>query len=385
MCIRDRVLPGKKSGIPQYKNTKEKLDSWIKSGIMVSNGRPSIYVYMQEYKIGKSIKTRRGFISLLKIETDEKGKAHPHEKIFKSPKMDRFNLMRETRAHLSPIFTIYKDKNRQADKILSSAVKAKKADVDINFQGTRERLWAISDEEIIRKLSLFMKSQKVFIADGHHRYEASAHLKQYMRKKERPAQNVMPYDYTLAFFLSMQDKGMVILPTHRVIKRLPGNFSFDFMKERLERCFDVTILKSKNTLVDKLEAAYRNKKHAFGFFYDDKFILAVLKEEKILNTIKPSQNHKAWRKLDVNILHQIILSSLFKIKETINGKRNIYYYRDKAEAIKAVKSGNFKMAVFLNPTKIEEVETIAAAGHRMPQKSTYFYPKLLTGMVVHKF
>jgi len=177
----------------------------------------------------------------------------------------------------------------------------------------------------------------------------------------------------------------VILPTHRVIKRLPGNFSFDFMKERLERCFDVTILKSKNTLVDKLEAAYRNKKHAFGFFYDDKFILAVLKEEKILNTIKPSQNHKAWRKLDVNILHQIILSSLFKIKETINGKRNIYYYRDKAEAIKAVKSGNFKMAVFLNPTKIEEVETIAAAGHRMPQKSTYFYPKLLTGMVVHKF
>lgn len=395
-------LPKGKNTSAAHKNAKKLLDSWIKQNILICDKKPCVYICLGKYKIANNTKIKLGFISLLEIEGDNK-KILPHEKIFNKFKFERFNLMKTTQAHTSPIFCMFCDKTKRIEKALLSAIKNKKPIIDICAEGVNERVWKVDDDKFIDNLQRFMFGKKVFIADGHHRFQASLYLRDYLRKKERVANKKMPsrsigapknfsgenlhsgYDYAMVYFLSMQDKGLTILPTHRTVKYLPDNFSEDFMLKKLSNHFQTEIVKSKNELVEKLQKAAQQKRHAFGFFFNNTYLFSVLKDEKAVNNIGSKDNCPAWRKLDVSILHYFILPKLLNIKEKIINKRNIYYYRGKSEAIKRVKSKEFKMAIFLNPTKVEEVAKIAEAGNKMPHKSTYFYPKPLTGLVIHKF
>lgn len=378
------VLPKGKNRVAAHKNSKMLLETWLASGALIRDNSPSIYIYLQRYKLDGVAKSRIGFISLLELDDEKKRGILPHEKIFKKFKFDRFNLMKTTQAHLCPIFTVFNDKGRKIEKLILSAIKNKKPTIDINAEGVKEQLWKVSDDNFICRLQRFMRNKRLFIADGHHRFEASLHLKCYMRKKN-PSRVKMPYDYTMAYFLNIPNKGLTILPTHRAVKSLPDNFTKVLILKRLSEYFSVSILKNKKDLFKRLHLAYKQKRHAFSFFYKNSYIFALLKNERIIEKLGAPNNCLEWRKLDVSILHHFILPRLLKIKEKVNRKRNIYYFRGVSFAEKMVKSGRFKMAIFLNPTKIEQVEAIARANNRMPHKSTYFYPKPLTGLVFHKF
>lgn len=377
------VLPDGKNRSIGHKKAKSLLHDWLNNGVLLSDETPCIYVYQQTFKIGNAVKTRTGFLSLLEIEG--KKSVLPHEKIFDKFKFERFNLMKTTQAHLSPIFMFFNDNDRKVEKLLKSVIRSKKPVANINFNGVNEKLWSISERTFIDSISRSMFAKKAFIADGHHRFAASTYLKDYMAQKQMLKSEKMPYDYTLAYFSSMQDNGLAILPTHRAIKYLPDGFSKELMLKKLSNHFSVKVLKSKNSLIRALEAADKKGEHAFGFFYDNSFIYAELTNKRIIKDIGPSDNSLYWKKLDVSILHYFTLPNLLNIKEKVKGRRNIYYYKGKTEAIKMVKTKKMKMAIFLNSTKIKEVEQVAKAGNKMPHKSTYFYPKLLTGLVIHKF
>ncbi len=368
-------LPKSKNRLSAHVESKRLIEKWLSQGILSYDKAPCIYIYSQKYKIGGATKTRTGFLSLLELQ-DERT-VLPHEKIFKKFKLERFNLMKVTEAHLSPIFTFYPDEKNIISRLLTLAIKNKKADVDILLDGVNEKLWCVSDETFINKLKNLMKQKKAFIADGHHRFEASMFLREHFNKARKKGGKKMPFDYTFAYFMSMQDKGLTILPTHRTIKYLPKGFSRDFLIEKLSQYFYVKEIKNKQDLASQLSRQDKAGKHAFGFFFKGTFLIAVLKSTKGLNA--------DLENLDVSILHSFILPELLGIKEKIGSKRNIYYYRGKTESVKRVKSGEFKMAIFLNPTKVEEVKQIAQRGGKMPHKSTYFYPKLLTGLVIHKW
>ncbi len=277
------VLPKGKSRHNGHMNAKKLLENWLNSDILIRDEKPSIYISLQRYKIDKTIKSRLGFISL--IELEDKKKVLPHEKIFDKFKFERFNLMRTARAHLSPIFTVFNDEGRGVEKLLSSVIKNKKPIIDIKVEGVREKLWKIQDRDFISNLRQLIHKKKVFIADGHHRFEASLYLRDYMREKQCLRKPKMPYDYALIYFLSMQDKGLSILPTHRAIRYLPNNFSKEFMLNRLSKHFQIRTLKTKAELVKRLQMADKRKRHAFGFFYGSSYIFALLKNEKAIKDI----------------------------------------------------------------------------------------------------
>ena len=321
------ILPDAKSKIKGHRKARTLLQGWLSKGILLRDKKPSIYVYQQAFKIGKTTKSRIGFLSLLEIEGEKT--VLPHEKIFDKFKFERASLMNETQAHLSPIFMFFNDDGCSVGKLLASAVKKRKPQTSIKFEDAEEKLWSISDEEFMTALRNLMQNKKAFIADGHHRFEASLHLKECMRAKAGSTDGKMPYDYTLVYFLSMQDSGLTILPTHRAVKKLPVGFSKDFMLRRLSKYFFVKIKASKEQLIECLEEADKAKKHAFGFFYDNAFIFILLKDEKIVKTIGPPGNSLDWKKLDVSILHYFILPELLGIEERVKGRRNIYYYRGK--------------------------------------------------------
>ncbi|MFH0732541.1 MAG: DUF1015 domain-containing protein [Candidatus Omnitrophota bacterium] len=379
------VLPSGNTSKNAHKNAKRLIDLWLKQDILSYDKQPCIYACREEYKIDNVAKKRLGFIALLEIEADKDKTALPHEKIFKKFKVERFNLMLTTQAHLSPIFTVFKDDAAKVEDMLISVMRKQKPDVEFSADGVKKELWKISDVEIINKLQNIMQNEKIFIADGHHRFNACVALRDHLSRRQKNTTCKMPYDYAMVYFLSMKDKGLAILPTHRAIKFLPANYSKDSMLKKLSRHFYVSMVNSKEDLIKKLETADRQKRHAFGFFYDDSFVFALLKDENIIKNIGSADNSISWKKLDVSILHHFILPQLLNIKEKVRGMRNIYYYRGKTEAIRVVKSDEFKMAIFLNPTRIKEVEKVATSGNNMPHKSTYFFPKPFTGVVFHKF
>ncbi|UCH12724.1 MAG: DUF1015 domain-containing protein, partial [Candidatus Omnitrophota bacterium] len=366
------VLPKGKNKLAGHRNSKKALGAWLEKGILIRDKQPSLYVYLQRYKIDGATKSRLGFISLLELEDIRKKKVLPHEKIFDKFKFERFDLMKTTQAHLSPIFFLFNDKARKVEGLLSLAVRNRKPLIDINTEGVKEKLWRIQNSNFISGLRRLMSKKIIFIADGHHRFEASVILRDYLREKQRHRGHNMPYDYTMAYFLSMQNKGLAILPIHRTVKYLPDNFSKRFMLKELSKYFSIDIMKSKKKLLKKLQMIGKQEKHAFGFFYNNTYIFAVLEDNKIISNIGSLNNCLSWKRLDVSILHYFIFPKLLNIKERVNRKRNIYYYRGASSAVRMVKSGEFEMAIFLNPTKIEQVESIAKSNNRMPHKSTYF-------------
>ncbi|MBN1405928.1 MAG: DUF1015 domain-containing protein [Candidatus Omnitrophica bacterium] len=376
-------LPQGTNNHERHRRAKQLIDKWLDDNILNWDEKPSLYIYTQEFKIGKALKKRLGFISLLEIESDKK--ILPHEKIFNKFKFERFNLMKETKAHISPIFCIFDDNGKKAESAILKALSSKKPVSDICVDGIREKLWKIDDVKFINNLKNIMNNKKAFIADGHHRFQASARLRDYMKQKCGPLSKKQPYDYTLCYFVSMQDKGLVVLPTHRAVKNIPSGITKSVLVKKMSQYFNVFIARSKDELVSKMETTFKARRHAFGFFFENRYILAVLKNESIIKNIGADENCLAWKKLDVSILHYFILPKILKIKEKFKGSRNIYYYKGKTEAIKRVKAKEFKMAIFLNPTRIEEVSQVAKAGNKMPHKSTYFYPKSTTGLVIHKF
>ena len=262
----------------------------------------------------------------------------------------------------------------------------------VDDAGMRHTLWAIRDNKVIQIITGVMSDKQVFIADGHHRYETAINYRNEMREKLPNFTGEELYNYVMMYFTNTNSEGLSILPIHRLVSNL-SDFDKKKIVEKAGEFFNIEKLSfnesDEKTVKQKLFSDIKErgeKEHIFGMYLgNDEYLLLTLKDEDVLDRLITNSRHPSWKKLDVTILHTLLIEKVLGVSEkNLAEQKNITYTISGDEAIKDVKAGKYQIALFLNPTKIEEVKDVAAAGEKMPQKSTFFYPKLLTGLVMNK-
>jgi len=356
--------PGDDQTDNKYTRARKYLDTWLKEGVLVRSEKPSIYAYEMSYTINGERKNLLGFLCLVKLEELGKRSIFPHECTHSKPKKDRLNLMRSCGANTSPIFSLYKSLGGRISDILGKVSVTRPYMECENIAGDLHRLWQIDDAGQIETIRQELQDKAIFIADGHHRYETAFEYYKEMSAKESPT-SAKPFDHVLMFLADMMDEGLTILPTHRLLKEIPSDID-----EILSEFFEVANVKDDFRIRENLSG----EKRAFGFFRRGDNIWHILKYKGG----NLSDIHPDLRGIDVIILHELVLKKMLKTEE-------IGYEMDIQRALEKVRSGEFKAAFFLNPTGVEDVEKSALSSVRMPPKSTYFYPKLLTGLTINKF
>ncbi|MFH1428164.1 MAG: DUF1015 domain-containing protein [Candidatus Margulisiibacteriota bacterium] len=379
-----RIIKGHENGDDyegrdKYQMAGYYLNEWIKKGILVKDAAPAIYYYTQTFitESGKK-KTRSGFIGLGKLDEN---KVHAHEHTLSGPKKDRLKLLRATRANFGQIFMLYDDPADNVNKLLLPEVHEKEPDILTHDEdGNEHRLWAIKDPGLIQEVKYTLKDKELFIADGHHRYETAVN---YMNEMKEKGQYIPEMNYRMMTFINMADPGLVILPTHRCVHNLE-NYNFDNLIEELSKYFDLCRTSDLETHRIRLNERAKNA-HAIGMYANSGYYMLTLKDISMVDSLFDTDTSAAYRHLDVSILHKLILEKILGITiEDQAAQKNLVYVRYCEPAIERVDRGDSQLCFFLNPTKVSEVREIASKGERMPQKSTDFYPKLLSGITIYK-
>lgn len=371
-----------KEGENPYANASEILDMWRNKGVLIHEDKPAIYIYEEEFTAYGERKSIKGIIARVKLEEFSKGIILPHEFTLSKAKEDRFNLMKATNCNFSQIYALYMDENHDT---LNTIDKESEGDSALEFtdsDNVTHRLWIVTDEDVIAKLVTDFADRKLYIADGHHRYETALNYRNYCREngisKEGDAQ-----DYQMIYLVDMEHPGLVVFPTHRLVRDLP-EFDKDKMLSLCAEYFDITQHNGTENMEKDLEKLYDEGKKAFGFYCGNgEWYLLVLKNIEVMSEFLPDLC-KASQQLDVSVLHTLVLEKIFGIdKENMANQINLTYTKFFEEAISLVDNGEFQCSFVLNPTRVTEIRDVAAAGEKMPQKSTYFYPKMITGMVMN--
>lgn len=378
----------------RYTRAAGHLSNWLSEEILIRDNAPSLYYYDLSYSLKDGTqKVMKGFVALCKLEDFSTGVVVPHEYTLSKPKSDRLNLLRACTANLSFIFSIYssgsKINNAFADSIGNSAPKFDVSD-DNKY---RHRLWSVSDPAVINLVQQEMKNQTVYIADGHHRYESSLNYRNELRGKGVITDANHPANYIMMYFANMDEPGLTVLPTHRLLHSLPAE-KLQNLTDKLAANFSLQYFNfdqsgesaAKQQLLDTMKQA-KPDEHLFGIYLhgENRYILLSLKNEALLEK-RSSEKPLAWRRLDVAILQNFILEDILGLSEdSIRKQENLTYVKDDDDAINRVRDGKCQIGFLLNATKIEEIRDVTNTGERMPQKSTYFYPKFLTGLVFNKF
>lgn len=363
-----KELEGDNGSENKYTRAAEYLNSWLDKEVLLQSKTPGFYAHEIEYIIGGQPKRLRGFFGLVRLEELGKGSIYPHECTHSKPKADRLNLLRACRANTSPIFSLYNSPEKEASGVITMVMRETQPCMEAKDpEGMIHRLWAIADAGDIEVIKNDLKNRAVFIADGHHRYETALEFKKELDKLLAISYKLSakPWDYVLMFLANISDGGLTILPAHRLVREIPGN-SLDI----LSKYFDVEIL----TSMEKMGESISRYEHALGFCRHSNNNQYILKHKGA----GLEDSHPALKGLDVTILHELIFKKLLHVTD-------IEYEMDLKETAEKVQKGLYEAAFFLNPTRIEDVERVALSSVRMPPKSTYFYPKLLTGMVIYKF
>lgn len=359
-----KELPSDTETENRYTRARRCLDEWVREGVFMRSEKPSFYAYEMEYIVEKRKKRLLGFLALVRLEELGKGSVYPHECTYSKPKQDRLNLMRACEGNISPIFSLYRSSGEDIAGVLSKTSAGKPYIEATDIAGDVHRLWQIDDQDEIKSIQREFEDKAVFIADGHHRYETAFDFSTEMASKESASPG-RPFDHVLMFLANMMDEGITILPTHRLLKEVPediqGILAQYFEIEPVNNGFDIA-------------GSLSGKQGVFGFFQrgSDTWHLLTYKGGDL------SEIHADLRGVDVMILHELVLK---KILHTTD----IGYEMNVDIALEKVRNGDFDAVFFLNPTRVEDVEKSALSLVRMPPKSTYFYPKLLTGLVINKW
>jgi uncharacterized protein (DUF1015 family) len=393
-----RALPGDSPENNVYTRAAQKLNEWIAQKILVQDDTPGIYVYSQEFEVPgtHTRRVRAGFIALARIEDYEAGVVFRHERTLSAPKADRIELLRHTRAQTGQLFFLYDDPAHQIENWLEEATR-KNPPAELRDElGVAHRLSPVSDPEFAKRLRKAMAERKLVIADGHHRYETALNYRNECRAHLGKTDPLAASEFAMATFVSTHSKGLVILPTHRVLSRL-ANFSFDRFRRDLVPFFDWYSYPfsspeerqaSYAEFRKDLEGRHRGVR-GVGVYpgagdSGTAFYLFVLRRGVDLKDLLPDLS-PAQRDLDVVLLHRLILEKGLRITaEAVAAETNVGYEREMDAAIAAVDRGDAQMAFLLNPVRVDQVTEIALAGDVLPQKSTDFYPKLLSGIAVYK-
>ena len=376
-------MPPKSVGPDEvYEKANATMEGWLASRVLVRDTRPALYPYMQTYEHAGKKFHRRGFIALVKL-TPFGQDVVPHEKTYKGPIQDRLKLMRATQAQLSPIFGLFSDPRNEVTSLLYKSVG--RPELTGTMDGVKNDLWSVIDAETEIKIVDMMKARPIYIADGHHRYTTAL---QYQFEAEQAAGGKLPPSHPANFcmfvLVGMQDDGLLILPTHRLIGGLDG-FNIEAFRAAVGSSFEITEASITPDRFDEHHQTDPNPQpHTFGL-YDGrtrKLYTLRLKNADILKPLEPNQSD-AWRRLDVAILQRYLLDEILQPKFAGGKELTKGYTADAAQVAPHVDGTRFQIALMLRPTPLQALEELGKHGEVMPQKSTYFFPKLATGMVIN--
>lgn len=374
----------------KYKRAKIYLEEWQREGILIREDKESLYIYEQEFDLDGEKKHRRGLIARVRLEEFSTKKVLPHEKTFPKHKVDRLNLLRATNTNTGQIFLLYNDDDRRVLGSIEDALKTAELGAELEDEdGFTHRLRIIKDSSAIHSIQQAMEDRVLIIADGHHRYETSLN---YMKEKTAQMKEVRgdePFHYIMMTLFRLDDPGLVILPTFRLAKGL-DRLSEDRFKEVLLPYFHIHDITAPDPLETEILTSVRSRvnsePHTFAVYIAplEKFCILRLKSEDLLDREIDEGKSRAWKRLNVTILHSLIIDKLKPLTSSVFSlENNISYIRSLEEGLRKVKDGEFQMLFFLRSVSLKEIREVVENGELMPQKSTDFFPKLKSGLVMN--
>ena len=386
----------------RYTRSAALYSAWQKENILVRAPKPQFYFLQEEFSpsilpSGQAVSTsgtivRQGFIGLIKMEEYSAKVVLPHEKTQTKPRADRLALMEASQANFSQIYSLYEDKKGDMAPIYQQVFSSGPPSMEAtDGEGVRRKVWMVDDPGILRRVREIMKPKEIYIADGHHRYETALAYREKQRQKFPKSTGRETYNLTMMYFAAMEDPGVFILPTHRVVSSLE-NFEAASFLDQLRQDFMVETFEfqegNEKAVRDRFlqQLAFRpEKERVLGMLVKDlkKYYLLTLKDNRAIKRIEPAIA-PSLEALDVNLLHIPILQKRLNIAaQDLAASKKVVYFKDPGEAAAAVHSGEGQIAFFLNPTRTHQVRDVSLAGETMPSKSTFFYPKLLSGLVIN--
>ncbi len=379
--IKGKEQPGDDETNNVYSRARDYYQSWLQEGVLMREQSPAFYVLHQTVTLPDgSTRTRKGLVAALELSRFDEGIVLPHERTHSGPKVDRLNLMQATETNFGHIFMLYPGSG--IDELLDAAIKGQAGFEmrELFEHDVVQQFWPVTDPQTIQAVVEQMAPRRnLIVADGHHRYETAINYRDEMREKYPNAPANAGFNYRMVTLVSMEDPGLVILPTHRQI------YAYDKMNgqdalEQAKEYFEVTPVADRAAL----EAALAQAEHThprFGF-YDGSYSVLKLQDPAMLEKLLPDRSSD-WRLLDVSVLHEIFIERVLGLdKAIVERKENIEYLRDPQMGYDAVDQGKANFLLVMNPTRMEQVRDCTTAGEKMPQKSTDFFPKVIGGLVM---
>jgi uncharacterized protein (DUF1015 family) len=377
----NRDEPGDSGPVDRYIKAARTLKEWLREKVLRQDDHPAIYVYDQTFLVDGKEHTRKGFMARVRLEPIGQGKIYPHEQTLAGPKADRLALYHATGFNLSPVFGLYPDAALEVQRTIEAGLRDRTPLVATDHLGVENRLWILTDQEAHTAVSGLMAAKPVFIADGHHRYETALKYRDEVVRSGNYSGHDDPSNFCLMMLVGMSDPGLLILPTHRLVSGYPGLTAAELSK-RLEPQFEVrnvgkgeTACRTAWNLIDE---GGDQDLLGFGTVADGEWIVARLRSDTAMDRLAP-EHSSDWRNLGVSVLHVLVLGELLADKGTASCR----YVHSIAEVIDDAAARNCDLACLVPPAQMNHVESIASNLETMPPKSTYFYPKVLTGLVLN--
>lgn len=391
-CIRvilNRDEPGD-SGDERYDRAAAFVEQWTKEGVLQRESQPAYYVYHQQFEVDGVTFNRRGFMARVRIQPFGEGNIYPHEETHPKAKVDRLKLTNATKQNNSQIFGLYPDTENTVITKLDQACEDLTPVEATDHLGVQHKLWTVTDATVVSEVAQLMEDKPMFVADGHHRYETASNYKAQLDQELGGLPEDHPANFVMTMLVGMSDPGMIVLPTHRLLRGTP-EFSSEEIIQKLGDAFSCQTLtggiEAANEAWSKMEAADNQGMVAVYGTEDDTWVTATATDEakEKMRTLAPSQSDQ-WRELGVSLLHRLVIDSLLGCE----GHPKPTYVHEVSEVIEGVRGVGsqaesdsdepYTLAALVMPAKLEHVEAISLHKERMPAKSTYFYPKLLSGL-----
>ena len=355
----------------KYTRAKTIYEEWLRDGTFIEDQKPCIYYCKQEYSVMGEKHSRLGFVSLMKLQDEGDSHIYPHENTHSKAKEDRYRLWSLLKSNLSAIFVCFSDTDKTVEKIFNTKVSSTKPFIDlVDDDRVRHILWRLDDPALISQIVESLADQQLFIADGHHRYEVAQQYRNFRLQQQPKSNGQEPFHYVMTYFTNMDSKNLEIFPMHRIVKKFPARLNF------LEEFFRMDKIKTKEDLSILLAKAGKNE-HAFGVYSQEGIRLLRLKNKLIIDQ-QIQEGSKEYRRLDATILKCLVFDRVGVKSE------DILYTKDINQAFAMVDNKEADVSFTMNPVTIQQLKSIALNGERMPPKTTYFYPKILSGLTVYK-
>jgi uncharacterized protein (DUF1015 family) len=384
--------PGDTEQHNRYTRAGAFFSSWLDQGILKRDLEPALYLTEMDFSNEDEARTRLGFIALVQLEDFDKGGILPHEKTFSGTKADRLRLVRASRGHFCPIFSLFSDPNEDVVGPLRSWMKDLKPALDFREKvGYRHRMWRVMDQEVCKIVSEGLADKSLFIADGHHRYETALNFRNEMVAKTGAFDPNAPYNYVLMYLNSMQDPGLVLRSVHRLLSKVPQAAMEGFV-ERANAFFDVEIFNGQGRDSAEVRNAFLRVIRDGGdqgvmgaVMHKDQALYVLRIKKGVMDRVFGESIPGPLKQLDVTIATKLVLQKILGFDETmLDDENSIKYTSRSPKAFEAIDQGKCDMALILNPTRLSHMEAVSRAGLIMPRKSTYFFPKVLSGLVMNK-